>query len=84
MIMRKKKIFPSPKHARLSHITLTLYVSGMLVLAVALFFTVTELSAHTSLTVPQMKYYMTALEHILAGLTLLTGGCYLVERIARK
>ena len=67
----------------LSRATQALYIIGMLILAVPLFYTVVELGAQGTLSMPQVKYYAVAVEHILAGLTLLTAGCYLVERVAR-
>lgn len=71
-------------HAPLSRITLTLYITGMLIIAVPLFYTILMLTAHTSLSIPEVKYYANILEHILAGVTLLSYGCYLVERVARE
>ncbi len=82
--MRKRKILPSKKSASLSRATLTLYITGMLIIAVPLFYMILQLTAHTTLSVPEVKYYANILEHILAGVTLLTLGCYLVERVARE
>lgn len=84
MIMRKRKILPSQTHFSLSRITLTLYIIGMPIIAVPLFYMTMQLTAHGTLSIPEVKYYANALEHILAGLTLLTCGCYLVERVARE
>jgi len=81
--MRKRKITPKKETPSLSRATLTLYTIGMLMIAIPLFYIVLQLSTHVSLSAPQVKYYATALEHVLAGLTLLTGGCYLVERVVR-
>ncbi len=75
---------PSKKSASLSRATLTLYIIGMLIIAVPLFYMILLLTAHTSMSVPEVKYYANALEHIVAGITLLTCGCYLVERVARE
>ena len=75
---------PQKSTPSLSRATLTLYIIGMLILAVPLFYTVLQLTAEESLSIPQVKYYANALEHILAGLTLLSAGCYLVERVARE
>ena len=83
MIMRKKKILPHKSTPSLSRATLTLYIIGMLILAVPLFYTVVEVGAQGTLSMVQIKYYAGALEHIVAGLTLLTAGCYLMERVAR-
>ena len=84
MIMRKRKILPSQTHFPFSRITLTLYIIGMPIIAVPLFYMTMQLTAHDALSIPEVKYYANALEHILAGLTLLTCGCYLVERVVRK
>ena len=81
--MRKRRIPQNKTCFSLSRTTLTLYIIGMLTVAVPLFFLVICITAHDVLTVSQLKYYAAALEHILAGVTLLTGGCYLVERVVR-
>ncbi len=83
MIMRKRKKSPSQKNASLSRATLSLYITGMLIIAVPLFYMILQLTAHTALSVPEVKYFANVLEHILAGVTLLTLGCYLVERVVR-
>ena len=82
--MRKRKILPQKSRLSLSRATLLLYITGMIILAVPLFYTVIQLTAEESLNIPQVKYYANVLEHILAGLTLLSAGCYLVERVARE
>ena len=82
--MRKRKRLPQKNTVSPSRATLTLYVIGMLILAVPLFYTVFVLSTQGTLSIPQVKYYANVLEHIIAGLTLLTAGCYLVERVARE
>ena len=83
MIMRKRKALPPKNSFSLSRTTLVLYVIGMLIIAVPLFYLIISLTAKDALTVPELRYYASALEHILAGVTLLTGGCYLVERVVR-
>jgi hypothetical protein len=81
--MRKRKNIPSKKSLSLSKSTLALYIMGMLTIAVPLFYMILCLTEHVPLSVPAVKYYANALEYILAGLALLTGGCYLVERVTR-
>ena len=81
--MRKRKVLPKKEGFSLSRTTLTLYIIGMLSVAVPLFYLTVSITAKDTLTVPELRYYAAALEHILAGVTLLTGGCYLVERVVR-
>jgi putative Mn2+ efflux pump MntP len=83
MIMRKRNLLPQKKSCSLSRATLTLYIAGMLTVAVPLFYMILQLTAHSSLSVPEVKYFANALEHILAGVALLTLGCYFVERVMR-
>ncbi|MBO7341204.1 MAG: hypothetical protein J6U87_00835 [Clostridia bacterium] len=66
-----------------SRATKTLFAIGIPVVALPLFYLMLELTAKQTLTVYECKLYAAALEHILAGLTLLTGGTYLVERVCR-
>ena len=84
MIMRKRKLLPSKATFPLSRATQILYAIGMAILAVPLFYIVVQLGAEDTLAIPQVKYYANALEHILAGLALLTVGCYLTERVVRE
>ena len=83
MIMRKNENSSSKHPFSLSRATRILYVFGMILIAVPLFYLIFEITAKSSLTVYERKVYALALEHILAGVTLLTGGCYLVERVSR-
>lgn len=83
MIMRKNEKYGKKNTSHLSRITYVLYVWGMLIVAVPLFYLALEITAKQTITVYERKLYALALEHILAGLTLLTGGCYLVERVCR-
>ena len=82
--MRKKNDSARQNGLFLSRATLALYIPGMLMIAVPLFCVIAKLSAHTTLSIPQVKYYANILEHIIAAFTLLTCGCYLVERMARE
>ena len=75
---------PSKNTTSLSRATLTLYIIGMLMIAASLFYMIVQLTAHAPLSVPEVKYFANALEHIMAGVTLLSGGCYLVERVTRE
>ena len=81
--MRKKENFSKKDARSLSPATLFAYVCGMIVIGIPLFVLAAEITAHASLTVRQIKEYALMLEHVLAGLVLLTAGCYLIERIAR-
>ena len=81
MIMRKKET--STTSPTISRATRTLYIIGMLLIAIPLFYTVLCLTSHTALTVYEVKYYAKAIEHLLAGLAVLSAGCYLTERVAR-
>lgn len=83
MIMRKNEKNTKKTSFSLSRITYVLYILGMLTVAVPLFYLAFEITAKQTITVYERKLYALALEHILAGLTLLTGGCYLVERVCR-
>ena len=83
MIMRKNENPSSSPSFSLSRPTLILYVLGMILISIPLFYLCFEITSKEVLTVPERKVYALALEHILAGLTLLTGGCYLVERVCR-
>ena len=83
MIMRKNENPSTLSSSSLFFVTRVLYVLGMLILSAPLFYLVFEITSKETLTVPERKLYALALEHILAGLTLLTGGCYLVERVCR-
>jgi hypothetical protein len=83
MIMRKRKALPPRKSFSPSRTTLVLYIIGMLTISVPLFYLIISLTAKDTLTVFELRYYAAALEYILAGITLLTGGCYLVERVVR-
>ncbi len=84
MIMRKKQNTSKKPHASLARATRTLYACGMLLIAAPLFYLTLTVTAKEALTVPECKLYAAMLEHILAGLTILTGGCYLVERVCRE
>jgi hypothetical protein len=84
MIMRKNENSSVPSPSSLSRATHILYVIGMLTIALPLFYLTFEITAKDFLTVYERKVYALALEHILAGITLLTGGCYLVERVSRR
>ncbi len=75
---------PSSTRTSLSRATLTLYITGMFIIAIPLFYMILQLTAHSSLSIPEVKYYANALEHVIAGLTLLSCGCYLTERVARE
>ena len=81
MIMRKKE--NSTTSSALSCATRILYIIGMLIIAAPLVYTVLCLTSHATLLVHEVKYYANALEHLLAGLTVLTAGCYLTERVSR-
>ena len=83
MIMRKNENSAKKTDFFLSRATRIVYFFGMLILAVPLFYLTVQVTSHTTLTLREVKLYALALEHILAGLTLLTGGCYLVERVTR-
>ena len=83
MIMRKNENNVKKALNSLSRATRTVYVFGMIVIAIPLFYLATQVTSHETLTLREVKLYAAALEYILAGLTLLTGGCYLVERVAR-
>ena len=81
--MRKKEHSSNQTTASFSRATRILYVIGLFLIGVPLFYLTFEITEKHVLTVYERKVYALALEHILAGLCLLTGGCYLVERVAR-
>ena len=83
MIMRKNQNSSSKAPFSLSGATKALLATGMPLVALPLLYLTLELTAGQVLTVYERKLYAAALEHILAGLTLLTGGGYLVERVYR-
>lgn len=83
MIMRKNENSSPKPSFSLSRPTHILYFFGMLIIAIPLFYLTVQVTSHATLTLREVKLYALALEHILAGLTLLTGGCYLVERVCR-
>ena len=56
----------------------------MLIVAIPLFYLTVQITSEETLTVYECKLYAAALEYVIAGLTLLTGGCYLVERACRQ
>ena len=81
--MRKNKNSSSKAPFSLSGATKALLAIGMPLVALPLLYLTLELTAGQALTVYERKLYAAALEHILAGLVLLTGGAYLVERVYR-
>lgn len=83
MIMRKNKKTNNSSAFPFARATCILYLFGMLFVSIPLFYLTFEITAKEMLTVYERKVYALALEHILAGFTLLTGGCYLVERVSR-
>lgn len=83
MIMRKSPNSTSKATFRPARATKILFAIGMPLVALPLLYLTLELTAKQALTVYECKLYAAALEHILAGLTLLTGGAYLVERVCR-
>ena len=84
MIMRKKEKSIKQIDLSLSRATRVLYVIGLFVIGIPLLYLTFEITEKHALTVYERKVYALALEHILAGVCLLTSGCYLVERIARE
>lgn len=83
MIMRKKENFSNRTPSSLSLSTRILFVIGLFLIGIPLFYLTFEITEKLPLSVYERKVYALALEHILAGLSLLTGGCYLVERVSR-
>ena len=83
MIMRKKELSSRKAAFSLSRPTRILLAIGLFLVAIPLFYLTFEITEKEILTVYERKVYALSLEHILAGLTLLTGGCYLVERVCR-
>ena len=83
MIMRKNERSPRSPSFSLSRATRILYVFGMLIVGIPLFYLTFQITSEEVLDVYERKLYAAALEYIIAGLTLLTGGCYLVERVCR-
>lgn len=81
--MKKNELFSQKTRLSFSSLTRRVLWLGYLLIAPSLFYLIYKITQSGEFTFVTAAYFGEMLEHVVAALTLLTAGAYLVERVAR-